>query len=224
MQYVDIWLGGLPNDEAILKSYAKLLDEGEQARAEAFANPVVRGRFIAVRGLLRQVLSQYLDVTPAGLQFASGEFGKPALVGHNLHFNLSHSEDRLAIAVSGLENVGIDIEQIKPRNSLSELANRCFSAAEFAVWSALPDTRQQQVFFQLWTKKEAFVKAVGRGIALGLDQCEIKMPLGLEFEKIPQAYGSAGDWKIVELSPDAGFCGALVAPNVEFAIRECRLE
>ncbi len=224
MQSLDIWQGSLLIDEKILKIFSALLDANEQNRARSFKYPLMRDRFIAVRGWLRTTLAHYLSEEPAALRFTSAEFGKPVLIGFPLYFNLSHSQDCLAIAISESDGLGIDIEQIKSRNGLLEIARRCFSKQEFFIWCNLPEDRQLQMFYQFWTRKEAFVKAVGRGIALGLDQCELAMPEARSLLKIPPEYGQAADWKIVEFLPDGDFCGALVVPNVDFSIRQFRFD
>ena len=219
MHFLDIWLGNLVLDAENLDKLLRLLNRQEQERAESFTLPGIRDKYIATRGLLRIVLADYLNNDPASLQFTVGEYGKPTLTDRSLYFNLSHTADRLAIVTSDLEHIGIDIEQIKPRTSLAQLAERCFSATELADWRYLPETRRQQAFYQLWTQKEAFVKAVGRGIALGLEQCEVKV-LAAEFVKVPQEYGLAQHWRIIELCLERDFCGAVVAPNVELVIKQ----
>lgn len=218
MHFVDIWQGALTEDHGILQGFAELMDKNEQTKAASFKNSMLRDRYIAVRGLLRVTLAHYLATDPATLQFSFGKHGKPALIGHQLYFNLSHSANTLAVAISDQDNIGVDIEQIKQRNGLQEIAERCFSKLELNHWNRLPESLQHQAFYQLWTKKEAFVKAVGHGIALGLSECEVDLSEGLSFVQVPGEYGSAKDWKIVELSIDAGFCGALVLPNQDFAI------
>ena len=90
MHFVVVLLGCLTVDDDRLRGFAELLDSREQAKAGAFNNPLMRDRFVAVRGLLRTALADYLDADPAGLRFSSGEYGKPALIGHQLHFNLAH--------------------------------------------------------------------------------------------------------------------------------------
>jgi 4'-phosphopantetheinyl transferase len=100
------------------------------------------------------------------------------------------------------------------RNSMSEIAKRCFSDSEYNAWHLLPPGEQVAAFFRLWTIKEAFVKAVGRGLAVGLERCEVDTEDYGRFLAIPEEYGDASAWKIVELACDAGFSAALVVPNL----------
>jgi 4'-phosphopantetheinyl transferase len=224
MRIVDIWQGELIADNDLIATYATMLDQQELERAAGFKNALLRNRFILVRGLLRTTLARYLAVESANLHFAKGKYGKPILCDHTLYFNLSHSANKLVIAVSDLDNIGIDIEQVKPRNTLHEIARRVLSVTEFTAWSHLPTSEQLLIFYQLWTKKEAFVKAVGRGMGIGLDQCEVDMLVGLRFVNIPCEYGNALDWNIIEFAVDAGFSGALVVPNVQLKVSEMRFE
>ncbi|MDD4914728.1 MAG: 4'-phosphopantetheinyl transferase superfamily protein [Methylococcales bacterium] len=223
MHFVDIRLSKLPADEKTIQQLAAFLDSEERLRAQDFKTLLLRDRYIAVRGMLRNTLGHYLAADPAGLRFNRNPHGKPELIGQPLHFNLSHSGDWLAIAVSDLARIGVDIERVRPRPGLEAIAERCFSRQEFAIWQSLPEPRRQQLFYQLWTKKEAFVKAVGRGLALGMEQCELDMPTGLEFASVPAECGAADDWQVRELSPDQALfpdlCGALVAPADTFCLR-----
>lgn len=218
MHGVDVWIGSLQRDNVSLSKFAEFLSREERQHLSAIRSLNMQCRYIAVRGLLRVTLAHYLAVNPADLQFIRNLYGKPALSSNLLYFNLSHSADCLAIAVSRLENIGIDIERIKPRNGMPGLAMRCFSAAEYEFWSDLPAERQLTMFYQLWNRKEAFVKAVGRGIAVGLAQCEVLMPDGQEFLSIPAEFGMASDWRIAAFSPAEHFSGALVAPSTLLAV------
>jgi 4'-phosphopantetheinyl transferase len=219
MHFVDIWTGHLTVNAMVLQMLDKLLDAQEQERARQFKQPLLRDRFIASRGLLRLTLAHYLTANAVDLRFCNGEFGKPLLVDHHLYFNLSHTADIIALAVSDLPDIGIDIELIQPRDRLTAVAYRCFSPQEFQAWQRTPSHLQPALFYRLWTKKEAFVKAVGRGIALGLHECEIECPEGLRFAKIPSAFGLAGDWGIQELALEHPLVGAVVAPKSVFKIQ-----
>jgi 4'-phosphopantetheinyl transferase len=212
MHFIEIHVGSLPVETAVLNHLHSLLDAGERQRAAAFKNVQAGQRYIAVRGLLRTTLVDYVDGDAASLRFTTNAHGKPELLGEALAFNLSHSADRLAIAVTSLAHIGVDIERVKPRPALAEVAARCFAAPELAAWQAVAAQQQLREFYRLWTKKEAFVKAVGRGLALGLEQCELDMATGQSFLHIPAEYGLAADWRVCELALDGfeAFCGAVV--------------
>lgn len=222
--FVDVWSGHLTLGADDLQHLAGVLEDGERQKAQAFRLPLMRDRYIAARGLLRQTLAGYLQADPASLKFETGEYGKPCLACGSLHFNISHSGDLLIIAVADFPDIGIDIENIKPRTSLESLARRCFSEREFDRWRQLPPAQQLETFYRLWTKKEAFVKAVGRGIALGLEQCEVELEEGGALLVIPAEYGPATAWKAIELPVETEACAALVAANCGFELRRFALE
>lgn len=222
--FVDVWCGQLTLAPENRQALEAMLSDGERQKARSFQREMMRDRYIAVRGLLRQTLASYLHVEPASLQFVLGEHGKPSLADAALHFNLSHSADTLLIAVADFTDIGVDIEIIRARGSLGSLARRCFSQREFQAWCLLAPDQQEINFYRLWTKKEAFVKAVGRGIALGLDRCEVELGPGGELRAIPDEYGLATDWKAIELPVHADVCAALVAENCGFSLRRLQLQ
>lgn len=211
--FVDIWRGRIDSEEDSA-GFWHLLSDAERDKAEKLINADVRIRYITARGLLRKVLAEYLTCDPSRLQFALGAHGKPYLPGKAIYFNLSHSGDSLLLAVSDLEDIGVDIEAMTVRKSMSDIAKRCFSEREYCAWLVLSPREQMAAFFRLWTIKEAFVKAVGRGLAVGLERCEVDTKDYGRFLAVPEEYGDAGAWKIVELACDAGFSAALVVPNL----------
>lgn len=217
--FVDVWFGELSIAADRNGEFWACLSEAERERARRFKLDAARQRFVTSRGLLRQTLAGYLDCAPGVLQFVIGEHGKPELVDRRLAFNLSHSGDWLLLAVSNLPVVGVDVEVIKPRKTLEQLAERCFSARELDYWQQLPPEQRRQQFFQLWTSKEAFVKAVGRGIALGLECCEVDVETWRGFRILPNDYGPAEDWRIQCLPLNAGVAASLVTGNVNHLLR-----
>lgn len=222
--FVDVWYGRLPAVPETSTRLLAMLNETERQKAQSFSMPLMRQRYVAVRALLRHTLASYLHEEPVKLSFETNVHGKPHLACGTVHFNISHAADILMIAVANFANIGIDIEVIKPRSNLESLAARCFSTRELKDWQQLHPEQRPAAFYRLWTKKEAFVKAVGRGIALGLEQCEVSMPLGGQLCAIPVEYGAAVDWQITELSIDPPACAALVTRNCDFSLRRLILE
>ncbi len=217
--FVDVWHGNLRLTATALQQLTGLLTDDERSKAESFKSTLLRDRYLVVRGLLRQTLADYLDVEPGTLVFEIGQYGKPALVGGALHFNLSHSADTLLIAVADFADIGVDIEASRPRQHLDNLAERCFSDQEYQVWCNLSADERLDAFYRLWTKKEAFVKAVGRGIALGIEQCEFELGKRGPLLAIPPAYGPASAWMVHELDVDGASCAALATPACSYDLR-----
>ena len=148
-----------------------LLSPDERARAERFRFTDDAGRYVMSRGLLRVLLSRYLDTPPETMIFHSNRWGKPALAepgASSLLFNLSHSGDKALIALSRTREVGVDIERVRPDLAVEALAARYFSTSEAAALTALPESERRQAFFQLWARKEAYLKGCGTGISGGL--------------------------------------------------------
>ncbi|MBK8816964.1 MAG: 4'-phosphopantetheinyl transferase superfamily protein [Methylococcaceae bacterium] len=129
-----------------------------------------------------------------------------------MEFNLSHTGNKIAIAVGYRCQLGIDIELCKTRSSLSALVEKCFDKVEKNYWQQLPETLKAQEFYRFWTRKEAFVKATGRGIALGLKICVINPNQPNTFLRIPAKFGLPSEWRIHDINQlnDTSIAGAVV--------------
>lgn len=217
--FVDVRLGSLSAHGEQREEFWAAMSPVERDRARAFKRDAAREHFVTSRGLLRQTLANYANCQPRDLQFEIGPHGKPFLLNRKLFFNLSHSNDSLLLAVSDMQEIGVDIESVRARDGLSGIAERSFSPSELAYWRGLPLDEQVPVFFRLWTIKEAFVKAVGRGIALGLASCEVDVGEFDGFAAVPECCGAASSWSARELDVGLSFKAALVAPNCTYVLR-----
>lgn len=177
------------------------LNPEERYRAERFRSPAARTGFLRARGRLRILLGQYLDRDPGAIEFIHNSHGKPRLAdtleNQGLVFNISHSGDYAVLAFAQDTSLGVDIEWPKPRLELEGLAGFCLAAQEQECWRRLPAAGRLAGFIRYWVCKEAFVKAAGRGIALGLTQVCVS-PDFSGFANIPEAYGPAQDWHLRE--------------------------
>ncbi|WP_373538546.1 4'-phosphopantetheinyl transferase superfamily protein [Chamaesiphon sp.] len=171
---VHVWSTHLDRDREQIAEFRQFLTPPERQRAAKFINPTHGDRWIVARGYLRQILSQYLDLTPAQLVFTYSQYGKPALEGSLLQFNLSHSRDRAVYGISATAPIGIDIEYIHPLPA-ADLVDRFFSPAEQSIFHSLPVETQQAAFFHAWVQKEAYLKACGTGLNTPLDQIEVSI-------------------------------------------------
>ncbi len=201
-------------DDALLPHYRSLLADEELAKACRLIQPIHQKRYIASMGILRSVLAAYAGEYPENLRFVRGQWGKPRLAGSSenqgLVFNVSHSQDKMIIALGYDRPLGVDIESIRPMKTMARMAKRCFSQREWEAWSNLPEPDRETAFFRFWTLKEAFVKADGRGLGLGIQRCAFS--LQEDFPKVtsvPQSCGKPGDWSVYELVVEQGFKGAL---------------
>jgi 4'-phosphopantetheinyl transferase len=217
---VDLWLEDLSLSNAEYQHYWRLLDHQEQAKALRFFQEKHRCQYVSSHGKLRTILASYTDTPPEQLCFAVEEFGKPYLVvdgkAHSVTFNLSHSDNKMLLAVSYQCEIGVDIEVWNSKIDRHLIANNCFAKTERLFWQSLPNYNKDAVFYQFWTRKESFIKAVGAGISLGVEQVISSGQGKARFLSIPSIYGTAGDWQVVDLQLDNGVSAALTLKNTDF--------
>jgi 4'-phosphopantetheinyl transferase len=173
---VDIWridLAGTPEE---IQRCRGLLSSEELLRANRFHLNKHRRRFIVARAAMRQVLSRYLSVAPQDLVFSYSDKGKPEFPDKSqeaeIKFNLSHSCDLALFAVTETHRVGVDIESVNRELAIEEIAERFFSAGEVNTLRATLPGERAEAFFSCWTRKEAYIKAVGHGLSAPLDSFE----------------------------------------------------
>ncbi|MBW4664812.1 MAG: 4'-phosphopantetheinyl transferase superfamily protein [Chroococcus sp. CMT-3BRIN-NPC107] len=164
---VHIWRSTLNLPREKVEILAQTLSADELKRAQKFHFEQDRQRFMVARGLLRTILGNYLAVPAALLEFNYGQHGKPAIRDTFLRFNLSHSENLVLYAITRDRNLGIDLEFIRPMKEAEQIAKRYFSLQENAIFQALSPDEKPAGFFYHWTRKEAYLKAVGDGLAAG---------------------------------------------------------
>jgi 4'-phosphopantetheinyl transferase len=204
-----VWSAAIPADAERL---AGLLSREELDRAAGCINRNTSHRFIAGRGILRLILARYREVDPRSLQFGYGPWGKPFLKdAADLGFNLSHSGARILYAITGGAQVGIDVEDAATGRPVERLAARVLTAGERSVYTGLGESEKRMAFFQCWTRKEAFVKAAGQGIARPFDQLEVTMDPS-ESPRLVHVWGSreeASRWSLLNLRAGPGMAGAV---------------
>ena len=214
--FVDVWHGDLLLNQPEEQYYWTLLNNDEKQKADKFTRLELQNKYVKTRGVLRKILASYLDKEPECIDIKMGEYGKPYLAEGLVNFNLSHTGNKFVVAVGNVGDMGIDLEQHRNRKNLVGLVKKCFSNEESIYWHSLSEIQKTQMFFRLWVRKEAFVKAVGRGIALGLEHCVVNPESQAYFLNIPEAYGLASDWKIVDIQLEQEDICALVTKNLEF--------
>lgn len=195
-----------------LADYQDLLDKDERLVVERFKSAQLRQRYMVSHGILRQLLAQRVGVSAISLRIKKTQFGKPFLPDYpDLSFNMSHSGNTLAIAISNFRcQLGVDVECYKPRRRYKELVKKCFAPEEAAFWYSQNERQRTRVFYQFWVKKEAFVKAVGRGIALGLNQCVVNPNHLNSFLRVSELAGLVAQWQIYALHLSTWEFGAVV--------------
>ena len=166
---VHVWRLELDQPESVLTEFRRTLEAEELERAGRLYIEKHRRHFVVGRGGLRYVLSRYVDMKPEELQFTYGAFGKPALVSDELRFNMSHSHGVALFAVAADSELVVDVEHMRADCASDDIAQRFFSPVEVAAFNALPAKEQVVAFFRCWTRKEANIKANGRGLSEPLD-------------------------------------------------------
>ena len=194
-----------------LSEHKALLDQNELAIVERFKISKLKVRYIICHGILRQLLAKHLNQSAADLEIEKTEFGKPFLPDHpDTSFNMSHSGDSLAVVISSQCQLGIDLERYKSRHTWEGLVKKCFAPEEADYWYSLDRSKRSRAFYQFWVKKEGFVKAVGKGITLGLDQCVVNPDDTSSFLRVPELGGLADQWQIHTLDLPENEFGAVV--------------
>ena len=209
-----MWRASLDLGESRVHALLATLAQDERERAERFHFATDRARFIAGRGLLRAILARYLQAHPASLRFHYSPRGKPALTPDSnpggLQFNVAHSHGIALYAFARGRALGVDLECIQPQ--LQEgIAERFFSAREVAALRALPADLRAEAFFACWTRKEAYVKAMGDGLALPLDQFDVSLAPG-EPAALLRTAGNPQEacrWRLQALEAAPGYAGAI---------------
>jgi 4'-phosphopantetheinyl transferase len=179
---IHVWRASLSTDEPTLRSLEATLADQERERARRFIFERDRDRYIAARGILRDLLGKYLRRAPQSIEFVYGPHGKPVVASAAsrpaICFNLSHSHGLAVVAIGREREVGIDVELIRPEFAGEEIARRYFSAKEIDELSRLPAELRTEGFFLCWTRKEAYIKAKGDGLQIPLDSFDVSLSPG----------------------------------------------
>lgn len=210
---IEVWSVDLNISDNDLADLRPTLSADETKRADRFYFERHRRRFVAARASLRAVLAAYVDLNPSHIEFEYGHKGKPFLAGNaadsGLHFNLSHSNERALIAVSRVP-LGVDIEFVRPMKDCEAVARRFFSEAEQSSLFSVPPDRKIEAFFTCWTRKEAYVKAVGDGLSIPLRSFDVTFLDDQEPALTVRAKAGQDErWFVSHLAGGANYIGAL---------------
>jgi len=213
--------------ETSARLYATLTPD-ERTRSARFQFERDRQRFIVARGVLRDLLGRYLQTQPSRIGFVYNAFGKPDLspeFANRLKFNLSHSAGFALIAVATASNVGVDLEYIRAQSDYADIARRFLSTAEADYLIALPSHLYAEAFFSCWTKKEAYLKACGEGLAIPLNSFSVPLTSDPAHTPVDFYVGSkdivpAKRWSLYTLRPAPGYAGALAIAGTGWRLRQ----
>lgn len=209
---IDVWTWGLRVADIELAPLIELLSVDERARVSRLAFAQDQAQFIAARARLRQILARYLALRADAIRFSYGDHGKPTLSRYQSapFFNLSHSGEFAAVAVTHCGEVGIDIEQIRPVGG--EIALRFFTEGEKATLALHSGREWLEAFYKCWTRKEAVLKAHGKGLSGGLASFDVSLARDATAHPLCLQGGPPGSPRlgsIQDLPLIAGFAGAI---------------
>jgi 4'-phosphopantetheinyl transferase len=211
-----VWRVDLDCPPAAWGLSAECLSAEERGRAERFVRPLDGQRFIVAHAAVRVILGRYLGVPPGLVEIAVRAGGKPEVVPSSgrppLNYNLSHSEGLAIVGCVLGQEIGVDVERVRPFVDVENIVARYFAAGEQETWRSLPEEERLAAFFRGWTRKEAYLKARGIGLSAGLDRFEVSLAAG-EPARLLRGDGpqDAGDrWQIYGVSAGDGYMAACV--------------
>lgn len=210
---VDVWSVWLNAPADTSGAFRTLLSSEEILRADRFAFEHLRVAFQVSHGALRCLLSRYLKCDPRELAFTFGAGGKPALCGASpLRFNMSHSGGLAVYAFTFNREIGVDVEKIRDMPDFEQIAGRYFCREEARqLLSVSGEKQRQDAFFRCWTRKESYIKAIGEGLSVPLDQFQVSLlpDAPARFVHIGHDPGAASAWTLQHLEPAPGYVGAV---------------
>jgi 4'-phosphopantetheinyl transferase len=217
---VVVWAASLDLETARLDTLRSSLSVDELERAARFRFARDRDRFVAGRGFLRTILADYSGERADALRFSYGPYGKPRLTDcQGVQFNVSHSEDRMLVAVSADRDVGVDVEVLNSKHADELVAERFFSSQEVQDLRSLPSAEWSRAFLTCWTRKEAFIKARGEGLSLPLQDFDVTLAPGVSPALVRTAWSKTepAEWLLFDISKDCTGCVAALAVRAAHA-------
>jgi len=220
---VQVWHAPLDIHPSELDRLEQTLASDEISRARRFRHLTDRQRFVACRGILREMLSRFIDRSPTEIEFCYGPRGKPRLrsdeESHPLRFNVSHSYGLAVFAIAHDREVGVDIERFEASLEWQEIAESVFSAEEVNALHSLPAKYRTEAFLNSWTCREALAKARGHGLSLPLDEVETPHSPDGSWSFLPSRNSrESSRWILKAFTPMDGYVGALAVEGTGWQI------
>ena len=223
---IHIWTVPLSVDPAELTQFSGLLSDSERERAGRYLFARDREPFTITRARLRLLLGRHLGLDPRCVEFGTSNTGKPTLPGTALSFNVSHTRGMALIALALGMELGVDVECVRSLPTYLDMATRYFTPGEAQRLNALHPTESERAFFHVWTRKEAFLKAIGLGLSHGLERFEVSVPPDepCRLLHIDGDTNIAAGWTLMNLELDEGYVGALAVEGQGYRVRVRRWE
>jgi len=221
---IHVWRVFLDLTTLQTKGLLEFLSDDEVLRSERFRFERDRNRFIVARAILRQLLGRYLGKKPHELRFEYTAYGKPVLASEagydTFSFNLSHSDAFALYAVTRARNIGIDVERVRNDVAFEQIARRFYSPGEISSLERMHKDKRPEGFFQYWTRKEAFIKALGEGVSFPMEQCDVSLMSGKVFSPIifPGEKIESSFWCGQDLFPGVGYAAAIAVEEGDWSL------
>lgn len=214
---LDLWYVDLDVSGDALRCFRQWLSDDELAKAERFRSDIVRARYIVARAALRCVLADRLGCSPAAIRLAYGTNGKPMLEGGggDVEFNLAHSGGDAVIALVGGAAIGVDIELHRPIGDVESLARLVFSNVERRELELAPDP--VSAFLNGWTRKEAYVKALGLGLTAPLTEITVSLSGRAALFSTGLRDQSVSNWRLLNVPHPRAVVALALGPRVNSA-------
>ena len=237
---VHVWRARLDLLPESLQAFQGVLADEERERAERLVRGRDRRRSVASRGILRVLLGRYLGLEPGELCFTYGRKGKPALDlsravsapgasggpssgtrAELLRFNVSHSGDLLLVGLTADRDLGIDVERVRPGRDMGRIVERFFSEREKAEFRSISEPLKPEAFYTCWSRKEAFLKALGEGLSHPLNRFSVSVNPGEPVRFCCDGPGGGGPWPWTfrEIRPGEGYVGAVAVRGRPWRLR-----
>lgn len=223
---VHVWCASLKQSMSTLKQFANILSPKERKRADQFYFEKDKNHYITGHGVIKVLLSRYLNKRAKDIGFCYGPYGKPECVDQcnnkKIYFNYSHSEEVALYAFSIDNDLGIDVEYIRDIADMNQIVNNICSQEEIIVFETLAESDRRTAFFNCWTRKEAFIKAVGKGLSMPLDQFKVSFLPNkpAKLLSVNAEEKTKQEWHIQDLKPAYGYAAAIAVkgppPNLKY--------
>jgi 4'-phosphopantetheinyl transferase len=222
-----LWSVPLDLPDELIRTWDGCLSEEESDRARNFVHEKDRRCYTVAHASLRVLLSRYTGVAGPTLRFCNGPHGKPSLANsgaRTISFNLSHSSDLAIVGVSMPAQLGVDIEQLRLIDGAGAIARCFFAPAENAALAMVPLAERAAAFLTCWTRKEAFVKALGGGLSRGFADFEVNMSRSRPALRVTERAWSTQTWSMFHLEPADNYVGAAVTDSTVSELRLLHLD
>ncbi len=209
---VYIWPLRTACSQHVTKQFERILTPDEMNRAERFQFSHHRQSYTVVRGALKFLIAGYIGASPAFVRLEYGKRGKPSIREHfGLNFNTSHSGGLAVFAFALNSEIGIDLELIRPLPDMCDLATRFFCREETEELMDVPADQRERAFFLCWTRKEAYIKAVGDGLYLALDSFRVTLhpDAPVAFVHLDHDRFAARAWSLHNVNVAPGYAAAV---------------